>query len=54
VNGARGTRDIEHAAIGNRAGRLQRSWREHGSASDQGKVARVVTSEFQYLADEPH
>ena len=31
-NGATGTSDIEHAAIGNRAGRRQRSygsWREH-------------------------
>ena len=31
--GARGTRDIEHVAIGNRVGRRQRSqgsWRKHG------------------------
>ena len=45
TNGADRISDIEHVAIGIRAGRLQRSQvagASTGSASDQGKVARVA------------
>ena len=50
VNGADGKSDIEHVAIGNRAGSRQRSWgswrKARGSAIDQGKVAREAASEL--------
>jgi len=49
TNGVDGISDIEHVAIGHRAGRRQRSLvagASTGSASDQGKVARVAMSKW--------